>query len=128
MPVKEPSSRAAGFTEAHGNHLYELEAFEPDQLQRIIRDAIRDLLDLNLFAEEQRESEDARYLMAFRKPVREHVRDCRPDELVNPPSHRTPSPAATHGWLRRWLGGGSRSSSGPRCFGVSGWSERRSSG
>jgi hypothetical protein len=35
-----------------------------------VRDAIRDVLDLNLFAQEQRrESEDARLLMASRKQV-----------------------------------------------------------
>jgi hypothetical protein len=72
LPVKQSSSRAAGFEAVHGGNVYELEAFEPDQLQAIIRDAIRGVLDLERFAEEQRrESEDARYLMACRKQVQE---------------------------------------------------------
>ena len=58
-----------------------MEAFEPDQLQRIIRDAIRGVLDLDRFAEEQRrESEDARYLMAYRKQVLDQLKDCDPGE------------------------------------------------
>jgi hypothetical protein len=77
LPVKESSSRAAGYVEAHGDGAYELEAFEPDQLQAIIREAIRGVLDLDRFAEEQRkESEDARFLMAYRNRVREALRDC----------------------------------------------------
>jgi hypothetical protein len=79
LPVKQKSSRAAGFMEAHGNGAYELEAFEPDQLQSIIREAIRGVLDLELFAQEQRqESEEARYLMALRKQTREMLKDCHP--------------------------------------------------
>jgi hypothetical protein len=70
LPVKKTSSRAAGFEAAHGGNVYELEAFEPDQLQAIIREAIRSVLDLERFAAEQRrESEDARQLMACRKQV-----------------------------------------------------------
>jgi hypothetical protein len=76
LPVKETSSRAAGFKENHGKDVYELEAFEPDQLQNIIRDAIRGVLDLGLFREEQRkESEDARSLMAYRKLVQELLKN-----------------------------------------------------
>jgi hypothetical protein len=77
LPLKEGASKsaktkAAKFAAEHGHQVYELEAFEPDQLQRIIRDAIRDVLDMNLFAQEQRkESEDARHLMAYRKQVQE---------------------------------------------------------
>jgi hypothetical protein len=79
LPIKDTSSRAAGFEAAHGKNVYELEAFEPDQLQRIIHDAIRDVLDLNLFAEEQRrESEDARLLMAYRRQVQELLKNCDP--------------------------------------------------
>ncbi len=70
LPVKDSSSRAAGYKAAHGNNVYELESLEPNVLQTIIRDAIRDVLDLNLFATEQRhESEDARLLMAYRNQV-----------------------------------------------------------
>jgi hypothetical protein len=77
LPVKTTSSRAAGYQAAHGSNVYELEAFEPDVLQEIIRDAIRSVLDMDLFIQEQRrESEDARYLMACRKQVQEMLKDC----------------------------------------------------
>lgn len=77
LPVKESSSRAAGFAAVHGTSVYELEAFEPEQLQRVIRDAIRGVLDLRLFAEEQRkESEDARQLMAYKRVVRDALKGC----------------------------------------------------
>lgn len=75
LPVKDTSSRAAGFVDIHGSGAYELEAFEPDQLQQIIRDAIRSVLDLKLFAkEQQKESEEARHLMAYRTLVRDTLK------------------------------------------------------
>ena len=68
LPVKDTSSRAAGYTAEHGESVYELEAFEPSVLQQIIRDAIRKTLDMEMFAKErERESEDARSLMAYRR-------------------------------------------------------------
>lgn len=80
LPVKDTSSRASGFIEFHGDGAYELEAFEPDQLQQILRDAIRSVLDLKLFVKEQRkESEDARRLMAYRNLVREQLKNVRMD-------------------------------------------------
>ncbi len=81
VPVKATSSRAANFKAAYGNSAYELEAFEPNQLQTIIREAIQSVLNLKLFAEEQKkESEDARELMAYRSQVLEIMQSCRPDE------------------------------------------------
>jgi hypothetical protein len=78
LPIKDKSSRAESFAEAHGKNVYELEAFEPQQLQNIIRDAIRDVLDLDLFREEQRrESEDARVLVACNKQVNELLKGLR---------------------------------------------------
>jgi hypothetical protein len=77
LPIKESSSRARGFAERHGRDVYELEAFEPDQLRRLIRDAIRGVLDLGRFAaEERKESEDARQLMAYREQVLSAMKEC----------------------------------------------------
>jgi hypothetical protein len=81
LPLKKGESKSAqtkaeNFAAKHGRQVYELEAFEPDQLQAIIRESIRGVLDLNRFAEEQRrESEDARLLMAYRKQVQELLKD-----------------------------------------------------
>lgn len=67
LPVKESSVRAAGYKARHGDQVYELEAFEPDQLQAIIRDAISSVLDMDAFAQELREqAEEARTLVATR--------------------------------------------------------------
>lgn len=76
LPMKETSSRAAGFEEKHGTSVYELEAFEPDVLQQVITDAIRGVLDLDLFRQEQQtESEEARRLMAVRSQFQAMVKD-----------------------------------------------------
>lgn len=78
LPVKDTSSRRDKFVRAHGSSVYELEAFEPDQLQEIIRGAIRESLDMNRFAAEQRtESEEARYVVAYQQVVAEALKQCR---------------------------------------------------
>ena len=78
LPVKDGSSRKSKFVKAHGSNVYELEALEPDQLQSIIRGAIREVLDMNLFAAEQRaESEEARYVVAYQERVAEALRQCQ---------------------------------------------------
>jgi hypothetical protein len=79
LRIKEESksSRRPKFEALHGSNVYELEAFEPDVLQGIMREAIRSVLDLDLFAAEQRrEKEDARVLMACRAKVVEMLKDC----------------------------------------------------
>jgi hypothetical protein len=51
IPLKDGESKSAQtkadrYREEHGDNVYELEAFEPDVLQAILRNAIRDVLDL----------------------------------------------------------------------------------
>jgi hypothetical protein len=71
LPMKTGSSRATGFEATHGANVYELEAFEPDQLQQIIASAICSVLDLDRFeAEKRQEVEDARHLAVWRTKVR----------------------------------------------------------
>jgi hypothetical protein len=85
LPIKEKSSRAAGFKATHGSNVYELEAFEPVQLQRIIRDAILSVLDMGKFEEERkRQAEEARTLMACRKQVQGLLKGCDFGEGVAP--------------------------------------------
>jgi hypothetical protein len=68
--AKEGSSRRKKFVQAHGEHVHELEAVEPDQLQTILRQTIETVLDMDLFrAEQQRERQDAQYLAGVRKTV-----------------------------------------------------------
>lgn len=47
--VKETDSRAARFLEQHSNKCVELDALPPDELRKRIRDAVTDLLDLELW-------------------------------------------------------------------------------
>jgi hypothetical protein len=76
MPVKEGStkgqqSKVERFREEHGDSVYELEAFEPDVLQRELRAAIGLVLDLKRFRQEQeRQSREARQLLAVRDQLR----------------------------------------------------------
>jgi hypothetical protein len=47
--VKESDSRAARFLERYSNNCVELDALPPDELRRRIKDAVTDLLDLELW-------------------------------------------------------------------------------
>jgi hypothetical protein len=76
VPLKDTSSRAPRFRQLHGDQVYEMEAFEPQVLQSIMQQGVRSVLDMELFvAEQQREAEDARYLMACRRQVQETFKD-----------------------------------------------------
>jgi hypothetical protein len=70
MLAKEGSSRRDAFVKKHGEHVYELEAAEPDQLQTFLRETIESALDMKLFrAEQDRERDDADRLSALRKRI-----------------------------------------------------------
>lgn len=72
MTAKAKSSRRKGFVEQHGEHVYELEAVEPSELQSLLRTAIESVLDMDLFQQEQEyERRDAAELAAIRHRVRE---------------------------------------------------------
>lgn len=49
LRVKESDSRAARFLERYSNNCVELDALPPDELRRRIRDAVTDLLNLELW-------------------------------------------------------------------------------
>jgi hypothetical protein len=68
--AKPGSSRRRRFVEQHGEHVYELEAVEPDELQAMLRSAIESITDLALLnAELEREKQDAAYLEGVRRTV-----------------------------------------------------------
>jgi hypothetical protein len=80
QPVKEGphATRAPKFKAEHGNRVYELEAFEPDVLQGIIRDAIRNVIDIEAFARElDAEKADAVEITALRRTVSGLLKDLR---------------------------------------------------
>jgi hypothetical protein len=81
LTAKEGSSRRQKFVERHGEHVYELEAVEPDRLQTILRNAIESVLDMDLFrAEEQAERRDAAYIAGVRKAVHEMLGELQLDD------------------------------------------------
>jgi hypothetical protein len=70
LEAKRKSSRAAGYVAEFGCHVYELEAVEPDELQRIFSTAIEGVLDMDLLAQERRrEAEDAREIEGLRRHI-----------------------------------------------------------
>ncbi|TKJ34629.1 MAG: chromosome partitioning protein ParB [Planctomycetes bacterium B3_Pla] len=72
--AKTSSSRYADFVQRFGRQVYELEALGPNQLQDILTEGIDSLIDKRLFnIELEAEREDATYLQAVRKKVRD---DC----------------------------------------------------
>ena len=76
MEAKASSSRTKGFVAKHGTHVWELEALPPATLQDIVRNAIVNVLDMDLFEQEQQaESDDAAKLEAIRKTVCDLLRD-----------------------------------------------------
>jgi hypothetical protein len=69
--VKEGSSRAAKYRSRHGEHVWELEALSPGQLQQELRKAIDSVLDLDLFNRDvDAEKRDAADLDGLRRQMR----------------------------------------------------------
>jgi hypothetical protein len=70
--AKTGSSRRKRFVEEHGEYVFELEAVEPGELQRILRSAIESVLDMKLFrAEQAKEREEWARLDGVRLKVKE---------------------------------------------------------
>jgi ParB-like nuclease domain len=70
--AKAGSSRRKRFVEEHGEHVFELEAVEPGELQRILRSTIESVMDMKLFrADQAKEREDAARLDGIRLKVKE---------------------------------------------------------
>jgi hypothetical protein len=70
--AKKGSSRRKRFVREHGEHVYELEAVDPDQLQVMLRQIIESVLDMKLFrAEQDKERKDAAQLDGVRNTVHE---------------------------------------------------------
>jgi hypothetical protein len=74
--AKAGSSRRRKFVEEHGEHVFELEAVEPEQLQDILRSTIESVMDMDLFEGEQaKERKDAAYLAGVRSKLYETLSD-----------------------------------------------------
>lgn len=82
MKAKQGSSRYAQFTERHGDNVFELEAVEPAELQRMLRESIDSVLDHEAFNEElDREKRDAAEIEDRLKAIRKVIGyTCTEDE------------------------------------------------
>jgi hypothetical protein len=75
MMAKETSSNYKKFKERHGDHVFELEAIPPHELQRLLREAIEGVLDRRAFdAELAAERQDALQLQGTRRAVADTLR------------------------------------------------------
>lgn len=68
MKAKKGSSRYDRFAAEHGDDVYELEAVAPEELQRLLDETIRSLMDLDTYDREvATEKHDAAYLDTIRR-------------------------------------------------------------
>ena len=68
LQAKDTSSRYAGFVKQYGDDVYELEALTPDKLQELVDEAVRSVIDLDLFnAELEEERSDSQWLDLTRR-------------------------------------------------------------
>jgi hypothetical protein len=68
LPAKESSSRFRDFFTKYGRDVYELEALQPEKLQELIDQAIRSVIDVDLFNREvEREREESQWLDVTRR-------------------------------------------------------------
>jgi hypothetical protein len=71
MEAKKKSSRRGKFVKRHGEHVFELEAVEPERLQEYLREAIESVMDVDLYnAEIEKEKQDAVDLDVIRQELR----------------------------------------------------------
>jgi hypothetical protein len=70
LEVKEGENnrRAPGFIEKYGRDVYELEALTPEKLQELVDEAVRSVIDLDLFNDElETERTDSQWLDVTRR-------------------------------------------------------------
>lgn len=68
LEAKTSSRQYQQFAEKYGNDVWEVEALPPEKLQALLRDAVAEVLDLDLYnAEVEREREEAAFLAETRQ-------------------------------------------------------------
>ena len=68
LEAKQTSSRFPAFSRKYGNNVYELEALEPEKLQGLVDEAVRSVIDVDLFnAEQEKERTDSQWLDVMRR-------------------------------------------------------------
>ncbi len=75
MSAKKTSSNFRKFVKLHGANVWELEALEPETLQELLREAIQEVLNIDVFnAEIAAEKKDAAFLEGVRKTMLEFTK------------------------------------------------------
>jgi hypothetical protein len=70
LEAKQTSSRFPAFSKKYGNNVYELEALEPEKLQGLVDEAVRSVIDVDLFnAEQEKERTDSQWLDVTRRKL-----------------------------------------------------------
>ena len=70
LQAKETSSRYAGFNERYGDDVYELEALPPERLQELVDEAVRSVIDIDIFNRElTSEKTDSQWLDLKRRQL-----------------------------------------------------------
>ncbi len=68
LQAKDTSSRYTSFVEKYGDGVYELEALPPEQLQELVDEAVRSVIDVDRFnAELEKERKDSQWLDVTRR-------------------------------------------------------------
>lgn len=63
VPIKNKDSRARRFVESHGATAYELDAFEPDDLKKLVEDSILAFTDMDAVKQDQEDEQHDREIL-----------------------------------------------------------------
>lgn len=82
MEAKKSSSQYKKFLRRYGtDNVFEVEALRPAQLQMLLKEAIDNVMDLELFNREiEQEKQDAASIAAYRETILKYIRNYNPEE------------------------------------------------
>lgn len=81
-PAKKTDSRTASFVAEHGDMAVELDAIEPTELQKLIKDSVNPFFDEDIYAETNKTMQENRdYIEEFVDMVEEVIREHKPELL-----------------------------------------------
>lgn len=85
LQAKESSSRYAGFSNKYGDDVYELEALPPEQLQELVDEAVRSVIDVDVFnAELEKERTESQWLDVTRRRLMAAIAEVSIDDTIEP--------------------------------------------
>lgn len=76
IPIKPTDTRAKRFVEQHGKTAYELDAFHPEELKKLVEHSIRQFTNIDALVDDAHaETEERQHLAELRSDVRQFVYD-----------------------------------------------------